>query len=341
MIDLTQLSLLFSRKYYVDQGILEPLDDWFEQDAEITLEAYFEKVWEANKLNGKLYNFVPLFTVNTKMTSKDFKSDMDEKGMTDLFETYHAKALFGGAYSRDLFLYEYMVYNLESGNNLPGEDELSAVYQAALGLNAEKDPEYDEVIEILTSRQKLLSIGDGPGSGLLRNLDNIRVGNAFFDGIFFVGFPGNHKNYSSIVNLLSIGMCANSIKKELSWDFFKYLLSDEFQEGDHQFGNLTLPVKKKIFLEDLTKNQFIYGIASGEGDQVWDLKIQIADEKTVETVLDLFETTSLIYEVDPALYQIVTEEGNRYFSGTITSDDAAKNAITRMKLYISENENLK
>ena len=121
-----------------------------------------------------------------------------------------------------------------------------------------------------------------------------------------------------------LGIMAASDKQPGAWRFLRTLM-----EGSEQVGlNNGIPVFKAAFERELAD------AITDEHDDRFDIDIFTAED--AETLRQQVYGTTKMVNADEELMRILRDEINRYFSGQVTAQDAAKIIQSRASIYVSE-----
>ena len=76
------------------------------------------------------------------------------------------------------------------------------------------------------------------------------------------------------------------------------------------------------------------GIGFGDGTM---LELYATTQEQYDQIMELYRSIDTVYTYDEKIYAIVLEVAQRYFNGDITSQAAAEQIQSRVKLYVNEN----
>ena len=133
----------------------------------------------------------------------------------------------------------------------------------------------------------------------------------------FIGFPAENGSGSFFAcSTLHLGISSDSDKKELAWEFLKTALSSIYQE--ELANSLYVPVRKDIMESRLQK--------------------EVASKIVQEQYLQMVSQPLVFIGYNEEISEIILEEGEAYFSGQRTAEEAAERIQNRVTLYLSEIE---
>ncbi len=286
MFDFIGTQDYMSKKQYVELGLFEDLNPWFDKDETIQRADYLEKLWNANEIDGKLYNFVPLYEVNTKIGSAKEIENNQILSVDQMLINANPVSVFGTHYTRSDFLHDVYIFWFARDNELffKNTNLLLQTLQFAKQLPEKRDEIWgvENNNEMYAHTMQLQTTGWIYAEGMRRDLSMYRhvaallgqnssyeelesvlsqaeegISEAIIEklgsyaaDVAMLGFPVFAGTGSAFVNRISLGMCSSSENKEGVWDFYQYLLSDEAQESRGEFQLNTFPVKKSIWERD-------------------------------------------------------------------------------------------
>ena len=105
-------NIAIDRRDYVKQGLLLDLDLFIDSDHEFRKEDYICEIWEANKIDGALFNLTPYFKINTyfaKAEENDHPIHLDE---SIILQATNPKGIIGKNATFEDFLFDVCVYSL-------------------------------------------------------------------------------------------------------------------------------------------------------------------------------------------------------------------------------------
>ena len=164
------------------------------------------------------------------------------------------------------------------------------------------------------------------------------------DETTLIGFPTNtpDDNGGRFSSDYTISISANSPSKDLIWEFCKSMLSKESQEA----LSYTFPVYKDAFdkqAEDALLPDYYMdenGKKVEEPRTIYrgEEEVKIPEFKKADTdrVKSYIENIKVSSYYDQKIYDITSEEAQKYFSGDQTAEKTAEMIQSRVSLYLSE-----
>lgn len=362
------LEAIASRQQYAESGVFADLNQWMDADETFRRADYFSSIWEANEIEGKLINLVPLFSLNTMIADKEQADSIPS--LEDVVEQTpeQMKKMFGTGYLRSVFLHDLCLYLLDEPENAASllyDPYRLAHYLEAAGELPETDESEgnDDIVNIHIGRQLLYRTYGSYAEGMGRFLQQLRIASAFFkkedvdpEGdwhiydwgteVSCVGLPIRSGDGSSVRNLISFGMQEGSQKQEAAWEFLKFTLQETYQKGNENYQYYTMPVNRSVFygiLEEIERDSKIDPLhQSGIGSGIMEEDIAVFAPMPFMSQWMLEETERLIGgithvdETDPVIERIVQEGLQQYLSGVMSSVEAAQQIGEQVHRTIEE-----
>lgn len=324
---------------YVEQGLLEDLTYWFEQDPGLNTEEFLTNVFDAMGTDGKWYRLCTAFGFTTYMGKKSVLSEYTNWTLNEMKEleaqNRGATAIFA---RRENLLRDALIIRWDQFVNEDGSCDFSS--QEFIGLlEWIKDyPSVEETIkvdilkfrnnEILVSRRDINSFGE-----LILESDKY-----FGEETISVGFPGADGIGGTIVpkgNVIS--MFSRSENKEGAWEFVRYYFTDEYQnEYLGQAGDV-FAVKRNALeaqIDVATDPQMMYVYFLDGKEYV----APIPKKQVLEGWIDYMESITCAELVDTEVYNIIMEEAEAFFADQKSAEDVANIIQSRAWIYLAEQQ---
>lgn len=340
---------------YVSKGVLADIGALIEKDEELSQKEFMTNVFDAYKVNGKLYQVIPSFYVQTMMAKKSLVGDRTSWTMKDLEEVMAAMpegAMAFGEVTKSSFLWNILEFcgndfvdvssgkcnfdsqqfidMLEYANILP--EEFSEDYYGDENWWMNWQSQYRE------NRTLLMYCYIGNFSNL-----NNSINGYFGEDVSCIGFPTDNGMGSFVGANYQYVLSAKSKNLDGAWQFIRYYLTDEYQ-NELQWG---LPVSKDAFMEKskeaLQKDYYIdengekveteeYFEVNGESVEIMPLTQQQLDE-----IVTFIQSVTKRQYYNQDIQNIVTEEADAFFTGQKSAKDVAGIIQSRAQLYVNEN----
>lgn len=311
VLDLANLSIPLNSSYLVD------LYPYIDADPNIDRDMFVPTVIASLELSGKLTSLPAAFVVNTmtaRVADVGERTDWTIEELQDLWEQR----------TDDIFLmsgwmdrHEYLAWisTISAGDFIDWENG-TACYDSESFIRqlqfCEMQSDRVEYSEEIARKPCLVEFEN------LQNLVRINsIRNNYKEDFTYIGFPGDGE-YGSFfdVDQLHFAISANSDKKALAWEFIRLVLTKENQEM--LCDSWQLPIRQDVLDDRL--------------------------ETVVENASDRRRFRQLIQRplrftsMNETLCRIITEEGEAYFAGQRTAEEAAERIQNRVTLYLSEIE---
>ncbi|MBQ2824574.1 MAG: extracellular solute-binding protein [Oscillospiraceae bacterium] len=338
---------------YISKGILADLNQFIDSDETINRADYLTNIFDAYSIDGKLYQLVPDFTINTLVGKTSLLDGKQSWTMAEYLEFVKGKpeGIFQ-EWTKENFLANFLSYGMGSYvNKETGECYFNTADFKALLEAANEYPEeinYDELYKD-ESYWNDLQASYRNGTQLLsaeyiyrfNSMIEIEKGK-FGEEVTFIGYPVSSGNGSVINANSSYAITAKAKNPDGAWEFLKYFLSDDYQNNASNFpvklsayDALKEQAKEKPFYTDENGNKVEYENTYWIGETSVDIGVNTDADN--EKLMNLITSASTTYQYDTDLMKIITEEAAAYFSGQKSLDETADIIQNRASIYISEN----
>ena len=344
---------------YVSKGLFADIKKLIAEDEELSQLEYLENVWDAFSVDGKMYQLVSAFNVNSYMAKSSLVGDRTQWTMEEFMEFIKTLpedcAPFGNEMLRANFLNVLMNFcgnefvDLETGTCNFNSPQFIAALEYAATLPEEFSEDYWEnydwtLYESMYRDNKALMcnvyIYD------VKNM-NYSIKGQMGEDITFIGFPvgEGHGSYLQATGP-SFALSSKSAYQDGAWQFVRKYITEEYQTATDN-GIYGLRVLKSAFVEKAQEALERPYWLNDEGEkEYYDNYYYINGE---EIILDPFtqeevdEICNFIYSVnktsyyDEEIYKIIEEEAGSFFSGAKTAAEVAPIIQSRIQLYVDEN----
>ncbi len=351
IIDLIEVNM----NKLVAKGVLEDLRPYITGKDGLSEDEYLENVMAAFTVDDKQYGLPIGFNVYTLAGKTSIVGDkqgwtVDE--MMQLEQSRPESKMFEGeaidVLRSLLWVSTDQFVNWETGEcSFDGDEFIKMLeYAKKYQKDSTQAPAYGISREALLNDEILLT------QCYVNSLTQIQM----MEGVFgepatFIGYPVSDGIGAMIQANNTYGMNAKSKQKDGVWEFFRFLMSEEYQvgltDGTYGFG-WTLPVKRSA-IDSICKEAMrpdYYTDENGQktekvksnwwGFSDYTVEVYAATEKDVEMFWQVIENVDRSYQDDIQLYNIVQEESESYFSGQKSAKEAADVIQNRMQLYVNE-----
>ena len=360
---------------YISKGVFADLETFMDADESFHKEDYLENVFEAMKINGKLYTVTPtvnfmtlagkksVFGEKTHWTMQEFLDMHNSLGEGEQMFSEATRDGFGSMFlmiAKDEFIEDSgkCSFNSEDFQNILAYlKDIPADY-TAYEEKWQENPNYWQENELSYSK----------GTTKLRpmyiyNFNVIPETEAYMgEEVTFIGYPSSKEDSvgAMIMPNEEIAINANSKVKAGCWEVLKYLLSDEYQnkysgerdENGNGGDSYQVPIKKNI-LEKKMKNDIVpyyYTYTDENGEEVkekqnsstWigDQEVELRDstEEDVQRLYEIITKANVCAREDKKLTEIIMQDAQPYFDGQKSVEEVAGIINSRVQIYVNERQ---
>lgn len=339
-------------KMLAEKGAIEDLLPYLEKDGEISAEDYFPSVLDAFSIDGKLYTIPSLVYIQTLFGKSSEVGTEPGWTMDDLMELVNSRPegteVLNYA-TKDTVLQMCLGFDMDSyidwstGECKFDSDDFIKILEFANRFP--KEYEYSEDEENAASKLqsgKLLLVNEG----LNTVQDYQMISEMFGEPVTAIGYPTAQGIGSAFMGENMFGINAKSGHKEGAWEFLKSLIGPEYYENNTTWGIPSLisaydAMNEKYmepqYSEDEDGNQTeqpqgTFGTSDGFSTDIY-----AATREDIDAVTDIINSCNRVYNLDPQLYNIISEETAPFFEGQKGVKEAAEIIQSRVQMYVSEN----
>lgn len=311
VLDLTWLSLPLNSSYLVD------LYPYIDADPDVDRDMFVPTVISSLELNGQLTSLPAAFVVLTmtaRVADVGERTDWTIEELQNLWEQ-RTDDIFLMSGWMDRHNYLSWLATLTTGDFIDWENG-TARYDSEDFIRqlqfCETLSDYVEYNDEVAEKPCLVEFED------VQNLVRINgVRYNYKEDFTYIGFPGDGE-YGSFfdVNQLHFAISANSDKKDLAWEFIRLALTKKNQEMI--CDSWQLPIRMDVM----------------------DARIEtvVGNVSDRQRFRQLIQKPLRFVSSNDTIHQIVTEEGEAYFDGQRTVEEAAERIQNRVTLFLSEIE---
>jgi len=346
---------------YINKNMLVNLSEMMKSDKSFNLEEYYANIFDAMKYNGSLYGFPTSVTLdvlqgNSIILDEYGISIEDDKWTWADFENTaeailkkNSKSGTEGIYALSGMDGSTLITSLvsRSFSNFVDKAARTTGFDSAefIGMLNMTRGMFDKgYINTEQSKEKMMDMAARGNTvftvSSIRNYFDLMMAKQIYgDNVEFLKYPGAGQDQSFEVNSL-YGINAKSPDRELSWEFLKFLNSEELSS---QAGLVGLSVNKAASEAEAQKAiEMSNNIASGKArialnnnGQGIVLNKQITEED-VKLVQELLGKANKYNEMDRQIMMILQEETKAFFEGSKTAEATAGAIQDRVNVYINE-----
>ena len=337
---------------YISKGLFLDLTKYFDNDEEIDKDDIFPNLLSVCSYDGKLYEIVPYFTVQTIIGKTSNLNGITGWNMQEMLD-YEASLPEGSKLFSDMTREGFLdtILNVNA-------DEYVDMATAKCSFDSE---EFINLLKYLKTLPETIDYDEGydwssydtqwrdnrvilnPMS--IYSFDDYKyyLRGYFGEDLTFVGYPAADRNGSVINYYFSLGISSKCADPDAAWEFVRYYLTDEYQDNITYY----IPASMSRFDE----------IAEGATERPYymdgDEKVYYDDTyylNGVEIVLDplteeeIGEVKAFVLSVKKSsgsindLEEIILEEAAAYFEGQKTAEEVATIIQSRASIYVNEKQ---
>lgn len=342
----------FTVSSYISKGLIADIDTLIREDEELSQTEFLENVFDAYRIEGKLYHITPAFSVKTLIGKESVvgnRTSWTMKEMQELMVSMPEGTQSIGELTRRDFIQmmiqycgnefidakdrkcdfdnENFVAMLEYAKSLPEEinwGEMGDDYWI------NQDSQYRENRTILAK----CDVSD-------TRYVNDYINGYFGEEISYIGFPSDTGNGAVVEASEQYLLSAKSEHLEGAWEFVRYYLTEEYQREVIGF-----PVNKMIFEERaMEAAKPPYTIDRNGNKQEYEYKMSIGGVSVVlpnMTTEQVEEFIKFVESIDKSAYHdedieaIINEEVASFFTGQKSASEVAKVIQSRVEIYVNE-----
>lgn len=337
---------------YASKGMFMDLIPLIEADAEIELEDIFPNIREATSIDGKMYEMIPSFTVQTLLVRTDMldgRTHWNFKEMMDFEKSLPEGTLMMPATPREDFLYQIFAVSgnrfidPKSGKCSFNTDEFKNILEYAKGL-PEGSEDYYEQLESSGIWDNYDDLWRSKRAVLFSyNLSSLREYNnmlhAYFDApVTFIGFPCEEGNGSALCFTSAYGISSKCKNPEAAWDFLRYYYTQDYLKSSEFWG---FPASIKAFdeaalnaqkKEDPNNAYWYYSVYDPNGG------VDPITAEECERVKQFIMTVDTVEGSLDDVTDIIDEETQAYYSGQKSLDEVVQVIQSRATVFMNEKQ---
>lgn len=340
---------------YISKGLIADVGKLIEEDPELSQVEFLQNVFDAYSVDGKLYYVVPTFSVNTMIAKTSLVGDRTGWTLEEMKQTVESmgenvQAI--GEVTRDGFMSTAMQYcgndfiDVETGKCSFNTENFISMMEYAKTLPEEIDWEntytddywmtYES--QYRDNRTLLMQL-------YIASMDNLKysLNGNFGEPVTFIGFPTESGKGSYISANQSFVLSAKSANLDGAWEFVRYYLTDEYQNGI-EWG---LSVNKQVFMERAQKATQKPTYTDENGNEVEyddtfylngeDIPLDPLSQEQVDQIVNFVMSVDRAYYYNEDVLNIINEEMGAFYTGQKSAQDVANVIQSRAQIYVDEN----
>ena len=343
---------------YMAKGLLEDLWPYIDGDGELGRGKLISSVLDAVSFDGKLYQTVKSFSVQTIACPKSVVGNITGWTLAEMRQ-FQDRMPAGSAIftdmTRDNALQMFLMYggadfiDWESGKCSFNSQGFIDLLEYCNTFPAEIDwekYEYQYVPELTRLQEGSLL---GEQMYLSDILSYLRMKTLFGGEIAVVGFPCESREG----NLLNVGggvaMSSKCRDKEAAWEFLR---QDFLPRGDNDMYSYGLPINradmdelvaeamKKEYVKDENGRPVLQPITTwwmdNGTDEGYQMDIMPAEQADIDEFMAIIESAKPMNGYDQEVFDLIAAEAAAFFSNQKSARDVANVIQSKMQMYVNE-----
>ncbi|MDE6710654.1 MAG: extracellular solute-binding protein, partial [Oscillospiraceae bacterium] len=350
---------------YISKGFLADLYEFIDNDNTVSRTDYLDGVMKAYETNGKLYELVPSFSINTlvgKASLTGSNSGWTVEEFIQLADENPDKYILGDEYALEItqadFFYavtsqcyenfidretgkcsfdsDNFIRLMEFTNRFPKEIDRERIY--ANGNNY-----WDDYYKACRDGDMLLSMYSLGNFDGMRILEQVK----FVSPVTFKGYPGAAGNGAVFNAHTELAVAKNASNPDGAWEFLKYFLTDEYQDKFAKSDSDRFSIKVSAVEKAAEASMEMPYYEDDDGQKVYEQKthwngvtsvnIGINTDEDIRKIINFINSVENISRYDSQINSIINDEAATYFSGQKSAKEAAEIIQNRVQNYIDEN----
>ncbi len=345
----------FALDSYISKGLLADIGALIEKDEELSKKEFMENVFDACKVDGKLYEIVPNFVLRTYIGKTSIVGEDGltmEKAQELLAGMSEDATIFGDDVTRETFMNIVLqmrgsdFVDVSTGKCNFDSDEFIALMEYAKTLpEALADDYYDDDVWYVSYESQYREDRTLLYSCNMSDLQSMvyTINGTFGEDVSYVGFPTPEGNGSVIDTGTTYALAAGSADLDAAWEFMRYYLTDDYQST----LSWQLPVNVEYFEQNAQKAAQKPTYTDGNGQEVesdytwWINEEEVTLDPLTNEQVEKLE--NFIRSVDKRVYSntdiqnIITEEMDAFYQGQKSAKDVAGIIQSRAQIFVNEN----
>ncbi len=352
MPDILVVDTTFPIEKYISKGLLADIYPLIDNDPNLSREDFLPNVLDAYSVDGKLYQMVPSFSIESMAMAKDEAHGRTSWTIEEAYNYWKAEGL-NKIFCPDINRNEFMqlLISCTSDSYIDWEagtcDFNSPTFRTSLEM-LKKIPDSTDKYHFEDPWSDTLR-AFRTGDALVRKFtlnnydDYIYAKDIFGKDIQIIGYPANEGQNGSVIKpSISFAISADTKSVDGVWEYIKRFLTYEWQSDSDK--NYVLPIRKDALLaKEKTSTERPHFTVQGE-TYYYDRYSQIDNEVILPplTQEEAEELTKFIMSVKDSLKQdtnienILAEDTQPYFMGQKPMETICKTIQSRIRLYIGE-----
>lgn len=356
--DIIQLNSEMPTDSYISKGLFADLNEYIASDLEIKRADYLENIFDAFSVNGKMYELVPSFSVQTvagKTSVVGSASGWTMDEFNSVLEKYPDSAAFFDLTQSNI-LQNICTINagqfIDKNTGICSFDSDGFIKILKFAKTLSDKSVYENIGKEESKQKSMEQTGteyrDGKVLLQIQYLDSFRtywqlMKGTFGEDINLIGFPTDNRNGSAINPTFELAMSAKTAMAEGAWQFLRYFLSDEYQNT--MVYNFPVKLSRLDTMATEAMKPYSYadpatGVVT-EYPSTWYIgneSVEIGEitQQYVDVVKNHLRSLTQVVRYDTNMMNIINEETAAFFAGSKTAEETAKIIQNRVSIYVGE-----
>ena len=339
---------------YISKGLLVDIGEKIANDPDLSKIEFMNNVFDAHKVNGKLYEVIPSFMVITVIGKKSVVGNRTTWTMKEMMDTLKQMGPDTEAFSmmdRSSFLYYMTMFNSsdfvdrDTGKCNFASEQFIDCLEFAKNLPEEIDYENMEdnywdsyQSQYRENRTMLMPV-------YITEFQYIKqqINGYMGEPVSYIGFPSSAGTGSVVNKSTGYAISAKSKNIDGCWEFLRQFLLDDYQKNLDYY----LPVNKAALLEKSKEAGMKSFWIDENGKKVeYDDTFYINGEELVldpltqdqiNELVDFIGSIKINGQYDEDISKIIEEESGAFFAGKKSAKEVADIIQSRVQVFINEN----
>lgn len=356
----------------VSKGVFVDLEQYMDADDEFNKDDYLTNVFEAEKINGKLYTVAPVINIRTLAGKKSVFGDKTGWTMKEFMDMQNSLAEGESMFSQPTRSNQGMEFVALAKDEFIGDDGKctfdSEEFKSMLEFLKSIPEDYDAYQDLWNDNNNYwqdMQLAYKKGTTKLYEtyfyrFDIIPQIEAYLgEEAAFIGYPSSVEGSNGAILSANSELAILSSSKVVpgAWAAIKYLLSDSYQNkfsGANEDGSKSysyaFPIKKSIiekkmandilpeYYTDYDENGNEIQVEAGSTMWLGDERIDVrkSTEEDTQRIYDIIKGAKVFFRQNQEISDIISQEAAAFYDGQKSVDDVAKVINSRIQILVNE-----
>ena len=342
------------------KGLLEDLYPYLDSDKELKREDFFPNLLQALEVNGGLYQITGSFNVQTLVGATRVVGDTPGWTYQQLLDALDTMP--DGCDPMDMYTtrgdmlqillcadMDHYVNWTDGSCSFDSQDFIDLLeFTARFPAEIPENMEWENPSTRLAQGRQMLT------AAYLYSVDSMVWNDVQFgrEGCTYIGYPTND-GVGSFMELSSgFAMSAKCRNKDAAWEFLRSFLTEDAQLNSWS----GLPARQDVYqarlkeamtpryqtnekgevVHDGNGNPIEMPVGSYWGENGEEIQIYSMSQEQADKLWEAVTTCTKVREQDDAIYTIVKEQAQAYYSGQKSAQDVARLIQSKVTIYVNE-----